>query len=106
MPEATNQQMQKYADERIRVRAEQVQTLLNAIKLDKSEIGDEYARANGTNAWADARTDGPAHLLQAGNSSNPDDFLNYNTFVTDLIAFIETTEASQWAVLQRAVVRL
>lgn len=105
MAEATDIQMQNFADQRIRPRAEMIQSLLEAIKLDKSLIDDIYARANGSNAWADGRTDGPPHLLQAGNASNPDDMLNYNAFITDLITFIETTKAGEWAVLQRAIVR-
>lgn len=105
MAEATNEQMQKYCDERIRVRAEQIQILLNSIKADKAAIDDEYARAAGTNAWADARTDGPPHLLQAGNSANPDDVLNYNAFISAFITFVETTQVSSWAVLQRSIVR-
>lgn len=105
MAEATDIQMQSYCDQRIRVRAEQLQILLNAIKADKAAIDDEYARATGTNRWNDSRNDGPPHLLQAGNSANPDDLLNYNAFITAFVTFMETTQASTWAVLQRAIVR-
>lgn len=105
MPEATNAQMQVYADSRIRPRAEQFLLLLNAVLADKAAIDDVYARASGSNAWADARLDGPPHLLQAGNGANPDDFLNYNAFATAFVTFMQTTQASAWGVLQRAVVR-
>lgn len=105
MPEATNAQMQGYADNRIRVRAEALQVLLNQIRQDKAQIDDEYARATGSNAWADSRSDGPPHLLQAGNGANPDDFTNYNDFITALLTFFDVTKAGQWAVLQRSIVR-
>ena len=105
MPEATNTQMQTYADTRVRTFAEAARALYLAAKDHKAAIDDEYARASGTNAWADARTDGPPHLLQAGNGANPDDFLNFNALLTAFITFVETTEAASWAVLQRACVR-
>lgn len=105
MAEATDLQMQNYCDQRIRPAAEAVQSLLTRLKLDKAQIDDLYARASGVDAWADARTDGPPHLLQSGNGANPDDLLNYNAFATELITFIETTKAAEWAVLQRSIVR-
>lgn len=105
MAEATDVQMQNYADSRIRVFAEQARGLYLAAKDHKAAIDDAYARASGSNAWADNRTDGPPHLLQAGNSANPDDVLNFNSFISALITFYETDQASAWAVLQRACVR-
>lgn len=105
MPEATDLQMQTYADQRVRVRAEQFRALYLACKDDKAAIDDEYSRANGTNRWNDARTDGPPHLLQAGNSANPDDVLNYNALISAFVTWVESTEAAAWAVHQRACVR-
>lgn len=97
--------MQAYCDHRLRRRAEQFRALYNACKDDKLAIDDAYARADGSEAWADARQDGPPHLLQAGNDVSPDDLLNYNGFITAFLGFVETTEAARWAVLQRACVQ-
>jgi len=114
MPDATNEQMQVYCDTRIRPRAEAFRLFLAQIADDKASIGDEYARAASVSAWADARDDGPPHLLQAGNSANPDDVLNYNAFITALLEIVNTggndaadaaTLRSTWAVLNRACVR-
>lgn len=114
MAEATNAQMQRFADERIRPRAEQVRALLLAVNDDTAAIDDAYARAVGTSRWDDDRTDGPPHLLQSGNAANPDDLLNYNTFAALFKKFMGGTFASlaeansaaaNWAVLQRAAVR-
>jgi hypothetical protein len=114
MPNATDAQMQAFADQRIRVRAEQFRLLLANIRDDAANITDEYARATSNSAWADNRTDGPPHLLQAGNSANPDDVLNYNAMAVALISIIDgvgsdATNAaalrSNWGVFQRACVR-
>ncbi len=84
MPEASNQQMQTWGDQRQRVRAEQMRNLLALMLDDKASIDDIYARGAGSNAWSDARSDGPPHLLQSGNSANPDDMLNYNAFLSSM----------------------
>lgn len=110
MPNATNQQMQTYADERIRPFAESARLLLAQARDHKAAIDDEYARATSVQAWADARADGPPHLLQAGNAANPDDVLNFNAFVTAFLAFFDGSanvagQSASWAVLQRACVR-
>ena len=107
MAEATDIQMQQYADERVRVRAEQLRLLYNQLKDDKAAIEDIYARAVGANPWDDARTDGPPTLL------NQQDMLTYNAIITNLIKCIEGTATSQevadiaanWAVFQGACVR-
>lgn len=100
---ANDAQMQTYADQRIRVRAEQARALVAALRDDKSSIDDVYAR-----------TDGPPHLLQAGNSANPDDVLNYNAFASALLDLLDgagtdatnaATLRGAWAVFQRACVR-
>jgi hypothetical protein len=95
---ATDRQMQDYCDQRIRVRAEQVRALLAAMQDDKAAIDDVYARASDANSpWADARTDGPPHLLVSS------DILSYNTFIMDLIAAIQND--AQWPVVYKACVR-
>jgi len=116
VPEANDQQMQTYADTRIRVFAEQARAAYLAAKDHKAAIDDEYARATGVSRWNDARADGPPHLLQAGNSANPDDLTNFNAFVTAFTTIIDGTATgsdaanaaamrSAWAVLMRACVR-
>lgn len=100
---ATDVQMQTYCDQRVRVFAEAARSLYLAAKDHKAAIDDVYARATSTSAWADNRTDGPPHLLQSGNSANPDDVLNFNTFITNFIAFVEAD--ASWTVLERACVR-
>lgn len=118
MPEATNQQMQAYADQRVRVFAEQFRAVYIGAIDHKSSIDDVYARAIGSNVWNDARTDGPPHLLKSGNSSSPDDMLVFNSFITALVNVIQgsgendATKAgyvndlrSNWAVLVDACVR-
>ena len=114
MAEATDAQMQAFANERIRVRAEQVRALKNALADDKAAIDDCYARAIGTSRWNDNRSDGPPHLLQSGNGATPDDLLSFNSFA-DLFAkflaggFSSLNEANSaaalWGVLNRACVR-
>lgn len=118
MANATDQQMQAFCDQRIRPRAEALRLLLQQITDDAAAIGDEYARATSASAWADARTDGPPHLLQSGNSANPDDLLNYNALIvalTNIITGASTANGTQaadcntvktnWSVLMRACVR-
>lgn len=118
---ATDLQMQVYCDTRIRVRAETIRGLINSLGDDKNEIGDEYARAVSNVAWVDARGDGPPHLLQSGNSANPDDLLNYNALAANLLwlfsdsgsgndvggtlANFKSAVRSQLAVLSNACVR-
>lgn len=120
MPIATDQQMQVFANERIRPFAEQFRAILMAARDHKSAIDDPYARAtqNPGTRWNDGRTDGPPHLLQSGydgtNAANPDDVLNFNAFLaalTDIIDGVgsDATNAStlraNWAVLVDACVR-
>ena len=114
MANATDAQMQRFADERVRLRAEQFRNLRAACLDDKAAIDDIYARAVSASRWNDARTDGPPHLLQSGNSANPDDALNYNTFIALFEKFMAGTfanlteansAAANWTTLQRAAVR-
>ncbi len=113
MANATDVQMQTYCDTRIRPRAETFRLLVAQCTDDKNNITDEYARAASASAWADNRADGPPHLLQAGNSTSPDDLLNYNALLTTFLALIAGTASAQnvsdfpgqWALFQRACVR-
>lgn len=107
MAEATNQQMQTYADQRIRVRAEQTRALVAAFRDDKAAIDDVYQRAAGANAWADSRTDGPPKLLAS------QDVLVFNAFASLFLKCIDGTATAQdvsdlksnLAVFQAACVR-
>lgn len=114
MPEATDQQMQVFADERLRRFAEQARALRLNAQDHKNAIDDIYARGVSANRWEDARTDGPPHLLQSGDAANPDDMLNFNTAITLIEKFFAGTFenvneangfAAAWAVLQDACVR-
>jgi hypothetical protein len=107
MAEATNQQMQSFANERIRVRAEQCRTIVNAMRDDKASIDSVYERAVGVNAWNDERTDGPPKLLTS------QDLLTYNSVITLFLKCIDGTATLQdiadlnanWPVFQSACVR-
>lgn len=114
MAEATNQQMQQFANERLRVFAEQIRAVFIAAADHQSVIDDIYARAVSDDRWNDARTDGPPHLLQSGDSASPDDMLNFNSALVRVLQFRAGTfanvgEANEfaalWAVLQDACVR-
>lgn len=114
MAEATDTQMQQYANERVRPFAESFRGVLISARDHRSAIDDIYARAVGSVRWNDNRTDGPPHLLQSGNSASPDDMLNFNTFVSSLLDIIDgvgtdATNAANlraaWAVLVDACVR-
>lgn len=89
MPEATNQQMQNFCDQRIRPFAEAWELLIAQARSHKAAIDDIYSRAVGTNAWNDGRSDGPPHLMQAGNSQSPDDVLAFNSLVTGILALAD-----------------
>lgn len=82
---ATDAQVQQYANERIRVRAEQFRALINSCRDDLAAITDVYARANGGDPWADARTDGPPKLLEST------DVLVFNAFITQFLNCIDNT---------------
>jgi len=96
---ASDQQVQQFVNERVRVRAEQLRAVLLAMKDDKAAIDDVYdALDPPQNAtWTDQRSDGPPYLL------TPADVLAYNAFITAAIAFIEGH--ADWAVVQQGCVR-
>lgn len=93
MAAATDQQMQTFANERVRPRAEQIRELRESLADDRNAIDDIYARATSNSRWDDNRTEVP-HLLQSGNSANPDDMLNFNTFAALFEKFMAGTFAS------------
>ena len=113
MPEATDVQMQTFSDERVRRRAEQIRALLVACMDDQGSLDDVYQRAIGPNPWHDNRQDGPPHLLQSGGGLNPDDMLNYNTFVARFLDFMNGSltnqnmneAAASWQLLKDSCVR-
>lgn len=103
MPEATDVQMQRFCDERIRPFAEEWGKLITQARQHKAAMDDVYSRAS-TNPpvlgqWLDGRTDGPPHLMQSGYSaqdtpSNPDDVLAFNTLISALIDLANGTPSS------------
>ena len=107
MAVATNDQVQRFVDERLRVRAELFRKLYLSCKDDKAAIDDIYAAlTQPTPTWVDTRPDSPPHLL------TKDDVLALNTALTGLIALVEggttgdmTAFAGQWAIVLKACVR-
>lgn len=98
MAAATDQQVQQFVNERIRVRAEQVRALAIALADDISAIDDVYAALNvGSPTWNDVRDDGPPHLLL------PSDVLSFNTFMNDIRTAI--TGNAQYPIVLKACVR-
>lgn len=105
---ATDQQVQTYADTRIRPRAEQFRSLVAACADDASVIGDVFDAVNQPSpTWTDSRTDGPPHLLV------PSDVLTYNAVTALFAKFIAGTAtigdsqqfAANWPIFQKACVR-
>jgi hypothetical protein len=114
MPAATDQQMQQFANDRLRPFAEHLRAIFIEGADHQSAIDDVYARGVSNSRWTDSRTDGPPHLLQSGNAANPDDMLNFNTALARIAQFKTGTFANVgeandfaalWAVLQDACVR-
>lgn len=107
MAQATDQQMQTFANERVRVRAEQCRLLVNALEDDQVAIPDIWDRAANGAAWNDARTDGPPNLLTSA------DMLAYNLVSAILLKCVRGTATSEdiaalavnWPVFQSACVR-
>lgn len=87
---ATDVQVQHYADERVRVRAEQCRALINAMRDDKAAIDDVYAACTQQSpTWVDGRTDGPPRLLTA------QDILVFNAFISLFLKCIDGTAVTQ-----------
>lgn len=108
MPVATEQQVQQYVNERLRVRAEQARAFVNALRDDKAAIDDVYAHCvQPSPTWDDDRPDGPPRLLTV------QDVLVFNSVITLLLKCIDGTATLQdvddlnanWPVFQSACVR-
>lgn len=109
MAVATDQQVQTYVNERLRVRAEQFRSLLASCVDDKASINDIYDACEPVNeaTWSDQRADGPPRLLTA------QDVLVFDTIIAlfpKLIAGTITSQevtdfAANWATFQSACVR-
>ncbi len=83
---ANDAQMQQFANERIRVRAEQFRALINACRDDRAAMDEVYDRAVNGAAWTDNRTDGPPKLLASA------DILTFNTFIALFLEIIDGVE--------------
>jgi hypothetical protein len=80
---ATNLQVQKWSDQRTRVRAEQVRAVRVALVDDNASIAEVYANLTGSPDWADGRDDGPPSLL------TPSDLLAFNTLSDNLAKILD-----------------
>jgi hypothetical protein len=89
MAQANDAQMQQFVNERVRVRAEQFRTLVNACRDDKAAMDDVYDRAVNGAAWNDNRTDGPPSL------ANSQDVLTFNAFIDLFLKCIDGTATAQ-----------
>lgn len=107
MPNATDQQVQTFVNERFRPFAEAARELYLQAKDNRAAIDDVYAAcAAQSPTWTDSRTDGPPHLLV------PQDVLSWNAFMANLIMAIEGTAdggtlsqiSDNWATVQKACV--
>lgn len=105
---ATNQQVQRFVDERFRPFAERVRELYLLAKDHRAAIDDVYAAcAQQSPTWTDSRVDGPPHLLV------PQDVLSWNAFMANVIMAIEATAdgntlnqiSGNWATVLKACVR-
>lgn len=84
MAAATNTQVQRWSDERTRVRAEQARTLVHALEGDTGDVFESvFLNLNGSPDWEDDRTDGPPNLM------TPGDLLAVNSFCADVLAYIK-----------------
>lgn len=79
MPAADNNQIQRFVNQRVRVRCEQIRNLLLSCEEDKSLFDDIYAALTNNPTWSDNNIEAP-HLM------TKDDVLAWNTFISNLIA--------------------
>lgn len=98
MAVATDQQVQAFVDQRIRVHAELARALLLAFEDNISAIDDVYEALTQQNpTWEDNRSDGPPHLLTGA------DVLAFNTFMNDIKTAFRNN--AQLAIVLKACVR-
>lgn len=84
MANATNQQIQAFADERMRQWAESCRSLYIKAQDHISNIDDVYASLVADNpTWADTNAGNPPHLLTAN------DMLAWNAFIHDFVTFMQ-----------------
>jgi hypothetical protein len=98
--DATAQQIQTFANERVRVHSEMARALVLALDSDRTSIDDVYNSLQVGHAqenWADGRTDGPPHLLVGS------DILAFNAFAEDVRTFIKNH--AQYSIILKACVR-
>ncbi len=95
---ATVEQVQAFADQRVRPHSEMARTLALMFSDDIAVIEDVYNALNVQSPeWSDSRTDGPPHLL------TPADILAYNSFMHDIRDAIVNN--AQYPVILKACVR-
>lgn len=95
---ATDQQVQTFVNERIRLRAEAARSLALAYDDDISAIDDIYNALNiQSPSWSDQRADAPPHLL------TPNDILAINSFIHDIRDAMKNH--SQYPIILKACVR-
>lgn len=78
MAEANNAQVQEWANQRTRRRAETIRNLAASLADDNGAIGSVYERLTGSGGWIDDRSDGPPNLLTGS------DILSINTISVEL----------------------
>jgi hypothetical protein len=79
---ATDEQVQQFANERVRPFSERFRAVLLEAEDHKAAIDDIYAALTQPNpTWTDERTDAPPTLL------TKDTVLAWNAFVSDFITF-------------------
>lgn len=89
MANATDAQVQTFADQRMRPRCETWRSLINAVNDDQAAIGDVYsAVTQPAPTWTDNRTDGPPHLL------TPSDVAAFNTVEAMLLKIVAGTASA------------
>lgn len=105
---ATNEQVQEWVNQRMRVRCEQLRALFVLMEDDKATIDDIYANvSDGGSTFADNHPANPPHLV------TKQDILGYNTFITMILKLktggLTTAEAAdanaQWPIIIDSCVR-
>lgn len=96
MAAATNAQVQNWADERTRVRAEMARALVNAFTDDMASFESVFINLTSNPNFVDNRTNVP-------NNLSPADLLAVNAFVGDVQNFI--IHHAGWPIIEKACVR-
>lgn len=82
MAAATNDQVQHFMDERVRVSCEEILLWILKRQNDAANLDDVYENLNNSPTWTDGRTSGVPHLAV------PQDFFAWNTFIQGLLAVV------------------